>query len=117
MKNYNLKNTIMNNISLIYTTISNYEDAYYISSTLLEHKLIACANIFNNVTSIYYWKDEIHTTEEYIMILKTTKHLTKEAVSKLEEIHPYDTPAIITIDPTHVNDKFLHWISNTLLEK
>ncbi|QGR02406.1 divalent-cation tolerance protein CutA [Ehrlichia ruminantium] len=102
----------MDNISLIYTTTSNYEDAYNISKTLLEHKLIACANIFNNVTSIYSWENEVHNTAEYVIILKTTKNLVQETTDKIHEIHPYDTPAIITIDPTNTNDKFLHWVND-----
>ncbi|WDM85672.1 divalent-cation tolerance protein CutA [Ehrlichia sp. JZT12] len=102
----------MENISLIYTTTPSYEDAYRISNILLENKLIACANIFNNVTSVYFWENEIHNNTEYAIILKTTNSLAQEAADKIQEIHPYDTPAIITINPTHVNDKFTQWIND-----
>ncbi|AAZ68362.1 divalent-cation tolerance protein CutA [Ehrlichia canis] len=104
----------MTNISLIYTTTPTYEDAYRISNILLNNKLIACANIFNNITSVYLWENEIHNNSECAIILKTTNDLVHAATDKIQEIHPYDTPAIITIDPTNTNDKFTHWINDCI---
>ncbi|MGN7619129.1 MAG: divalent-cation tolerance protein CutA [Ehrlichia sp.] len=100
----------MKNISLIYTTAPSYDDAYRITNILLENKLIACANIFSNVTSVYFWENEIHNNTEYVIILKTANSLAQEAADKIEEVHPYDTPAIITIDPVSANDKFTEWV-------
>ncbi|KJV65935.1 MULTISPECIES: divalent-cation tolerance protein CutA [Ehrlichia] len=102
----------MQNISLIYTTAPTYEDAYRISSILLDNKLIACANIFNNVTSVYLWENEVHNNTECAIILKTTNNLVQDAANKIQEIHPYDTPAIVTIDSINANDKFIQWIND-----
>ncbi|ABD45331.1 divalent-cation tolerance protein CutA [Ehrlichia chaffeensis str. Heartland] len=102
----------MKNISLLYTTTPTYEDAYRISNILLENKLIACANIFSNITSVYVWEDEIHNNTECAIILKTTNDLVQHATNKIQAIHPYDTPAIITIDPTNANDKFIQWVND-----
>ena len=102
----------MKNISLIYTTAPSYDEAYRISNTLLENKLIACANIFNNVTSVYFWENEIHNNTECAIIMKTTNNLAQAAADKIQEIHTYDTPAIITIDTVNANNKFIQWVND-----
>ena len=57
----------------VYTTHKNKEDATKMANILLEEGLIACANIFDNATSIYKWEGEIVNDTETIMILKTTQ--------------------------------------------
>ena len=58
----------------IYVTIPTKDLALSISQTLLEKKLIACANLFP-VTSVYTWEDNIEQGDELVMILKTFEHL------------------------------------------
>lgn len=46
----------MNNLVLVYTTFSNFEEAKTVSEELLNEKLIVCVNIFPEVNSLYLWE-------------------------------------------------------------
>ncbi|QXK92048.1 divalent-cation tolerance protein CutA [Neoehrlichia mikurensis] len=99
------------NLVLIYTTISNNKAACHMVNILLQEKLIICANIFHNVTSIYYWENTIKNNKEYIIIMKTSKHLYEKALQKIQNIHPYEIPLITIINPYTTNNKFIDWMN------
>ncbi|KJV68729.1 divalent-cation tolerance protein CutA [Candidatus Neoehrlichia procyonis] len=100
------------NLVLIYTTISNNEDAYHIVNILLQEKLVICANIFHSITSMYYWENTIQNNKECVIIMKTSKYLYKKALQKIKNIHPYKIPLITTIHPDKTNNEFLHWMNS-----
>jgi len=47
---------------MIYVTCPDREVARTIARTLVEEKLIACANIIDGMTSIYRWENKIEET-------------------------------------------------------
>lgn len=101
-------------MKLIYTTVNDYVIAQKFIQNLLQKRLIACGNIFSNVTSIYTWNDEICTDQEFIVILKTTNERVKEAVNELKNIHSYKVPCILEIDIAKVHsDEYLNWVLNS----
>ena len=55
------------NFHIVYITASSREEAEKISRVLLEERLIACANIFDPVTSLYWWKGEIRKDAEALL--------------------------------------------------
>ena len=56
-----------------YITCANTKEAKKISSVLVKKKLIACANIFNNIQSVFSWKNKVNFSKEVIIMGKTTK--------------------------------------------
>jgi periplasmic divalent cation tolerance protein len=99
----------LSKIWLIYCPFANDEDAKLISNQLIEEKLIACANILGKGTSVYFWKDSIQTENEVYVIFKTSIERHETTVRRIEALHPYDTPAVISIE-TSVNDKYGEWV-------
>src|SRR3989338_8908338 len=61
----------MNDFIFIYITNPNKEEAKKIAKHLIEKKLIACANIYDNITSIYFWEGKIADENECVLIAKT----------------------------------------------
>ena len=82
---------------IIYTTFSNKAEAERLIALLLEKRLIACANLFPNVTSYYRWEGKLAQEEEIVVILKTTEELTQAAIDQLKSEHQYDCPAILIV--------------------
>ena len=82
---------------------------------MLERQLIACANVFPQMTSVYTWKEKIEEEDEVVMLLKTTE----EAFSSIKQVildnHPYDCPAIFQLDIADGHDEFLNWINQKVL--
>ena len=55
---------------LIYITTSGANEAESIARTLLEKRLIACANILPAATSFYYWEGRLEKADEAVLIGK-----------------------------------------------
>ena len=93
---------------IIYTTITNIEQAELIAQTLLSEKLIACVNMWP-INSMYTWNEKIEKTSEIAMFLKTTNTCQELIYKRLKELHPYECPAIITLDTKQAHPDFVHW--------
>ena len=75
--------------------------------------MIACANIFNNIQSVFSWKNKVKFSKEVIIIGKTTRKLQKKIISEIKKIHSYDVPCIVFFKISSGNKDFLKWISNS----
>lgn len=98
------------NLKLIYTTVPNEDVGKDLSRQLLDAKLIACANIFAPHTAIYEWEGKVCEEQEQVVILKTTDKHIDSLLEKLVEIHPYDTPCAIVLDPEKAHNDFAKWV-------
>ncbi len=97
-------------LSLIYTTFSNQDDAHKISRTLLEKRLIACVNIGSEIKSLYFWQERLEEDKEIPVLFKTTSEKVSLAIKILQDLHPYETPAILEIPVAYAVPPFLEWV-------
>ena len=68
-----------------YITCANTKEAKKISSVLVKKKLIACANILNNIQSVFSWKNKVNFSKEVIIMGKTTKKLQNKIISEIKK--------------------------------
>jgi periplasmic divalent cation tolerance protein len=83
---------------------------------LLHEKLVACGNLIPGVVSHYWWQGEICRDEEVVMLMETRADLAAAAAQRLAELHPYDVPKILTLDPASCNDDYLAWVRSVTAE-
>lgn len=81
--------------ALIYTVFADREDARAVAARLLDERMIACANVIGEVEALFEWDGERGSGEEIAVLFKTHADTLDAAVARLEELHPYDTPAIL----------------------
>ena len=80
--------------ALIWSAFESEESAAEVAAALLDEGLIACANIVPGVRSLYVWRGERGDARESGMLCKTHATLLEKAVTRLAELHPYETPAV-----------------------
>lgn len=80
--------------ALIWCPFPDEPAARAAAATLLDERLIACANMEPGMLSLFAWQGTRHETGECGALLKTTAPLLDHAMQRLAELHPYDTPAI-----------------------
>ncbi len=97
---------------LCYATFPNQKIAQQIAENLLDRKLIACANIFPGVTSLYHWENKLVQDSEAVMIAKTVTQHENTILTLIKNLHPYDTPCIIFMPVKSGNIDFLSWVQN-----
>ena len=99
---------LFNRPKLIITTLPKNKCKPFIGG-LLNQRLIACANVIDNVQSMYWWKNKITTDSESIVMMKTTKKKIKEIKNFFLVNHPYVTPELIVLN-VHAEQKYLEWM-------
>ena len=104
----------MDKVSLIYVTCPNKIEAKIIAKTLVQEKLISCANIIDNVISVFEYENKFHEEDEVILILKTLSGHFQKIKNRVIELHSYDTPCIIEISASNSSKKFTDLLYNQL---
>jgi periplasmic divalent cation tolerance protein len=103
----------MNYIS-VYITVKDKEEGKKIARQLLEKRLIACANIIENIASLYWWKGEIQEEEEAVIIAKSSSEKFPEIELEVRSCHSYECPCIISWPIINGSDDYLKWLKENL---
>ena len=99
---------------LVCTSVNDIKAARNIANELLTKKYSPCINIVSNNESIYVWNNDIETTNEYILFIKSVKSKFKNIEKLILAMHPYEIPEILAIDINHINMKYLKWMLDYL---
>ena len=99
---------------VILITASTGEEAQQIADKLLAQRKAACVNIIPKVHSLFWWKGELDSAEETILIVKSRASLIDEIVSLVKEIHSYEVPEVIALPLVGGNQDYLNWMSAEL---
>jgi len=81
---------------------------------LLNENLIACANILPSVESIFEYDGQVSASIEAVGVFKTTSEKLESVISRLGELHPYDTPAIVGWECDAAHPSTLNWLNGTI---
>lgn len=98
-------------INLIYITTGSKDEAAMIGKALINAGLAACVNIVENMHSMYMWDGKLQDDKETILIAKTTKACVSDLVEKVNALHSYDCPCIVSLPVSDGNPEFLKWIA------
>jgi periplasmic divalent cation tolerance protein len=79
-----------------------------LARTLVEERLAACVNRFP-VESTYRWDGAIHEEREVVLLAKTADERYEALVDRVNELHPYDVPAVERFDEDDVLDAYAAW--------
>lgn len=101
-------------IRLFYVTCPNQEVARKISFTLLQEGLVACTNILPGMESLYWWEGKIESSQEVVLILKSTVAQSPRIIARVESLHPYNTPCILTLPVESGSDAYVRWLKGSL---
>lgn len=95
---------------MIYTTFPSIEKAREITSVIISEKLVACANILPGMEACYEWQGKIETAQEVVTLLKTTESQEAQLMDRLAELHPYETPCMLTLEVKNGYMPYISWL-------
>lgn len=104
----------MSEFSLFYATFPDEKTALEISRSLLNERLIACANLLSPMRSLYWWKGQIEESGEIAVIFKATKIHAEALESRFLALHPYETPCLMEIPVDRVSTDYGEWLRDSL---
>lgn len=98
MKYYNIK-----------TAIDNKVIATEITKSLLEKRLVSSVQQ-KEILSSYWWNNQIETSQEYLLEMKTKESLYKEVEQEIRKLHSYEVPEIFAEEIKEGLNEYLDWI-------
>jgi periplasmic divalent cation tolerance protein len=112
-----MRGIVMEKLLIVTTTFTDKEEAFRVAETLLNQKLAACAQVSGEIESIYWWKNEIVRSDEYLLTLKTHENLYTQVESLIKEIHSYETPQIIGVHISRVDSDYRQWLCEEVCQE
>jgi periplasmic divalent cation tolerance protein len=100
-------------IIVLVTTVKKQE-AEKIAQSLLEKKLVACANIIGPVSSHFHWEGKLERTEEFLLLLKSKQDLFNELEQEVKALHSYDVPEVMALPVVAGSKGYLDWLACSL---
>ena len=104
----------MTEFLLVFTTFASEDEAARVVRTLVEERLIACGNLLPGARSLYRWQGEVKDERETMAILKTRKSDWPALMSRLSELHSYETPEILAVRIGSGAPGYLTWLEQSL---
>ena len=98
----------------IQTTFPTVESANEMAARLVKEKLVACAQVCGTIESFYTWKGVSETSQEVLLLAKTTLSLFDRVESAVRAGHPYECPQIVALPIITANADYLEWLKEQL---
>jgi len=105
----------MRDILVCLVTCPSKEVGTHLATTLVGERLAACVNVIEGVQSVYHWKEEVVVDSEVQLVIKTTADRLERLQAKVLELHPYETPEFIALQPVATERRYADWISDTVV--
>lgn len=93
------------------TMTDSREEADGLARGAVEARLAACGQVLGGVTSTYWWRGEIETAGEWMIVLKTTAARYPALEEFISRRHSYDTPDITAVPLSAGSAAYLAWVS------
>ncbi|MCI4370224.1 MAG: divalent-cation tolerance protein CutA [Thermoplasmata archaeon] len=98
---------------LVLTTFPSTAAADRAIATVLAARLAACAQS-TAVRSRYWWKGQLRSDDEVLVVFKTVPKRVGALFRRLGELHPYDVPEVVEIDVPRVHPPYLAYLAETI---
>jgi periplasmic divalent cation tolerance protein len=86
------------------------KEAEGIARTLLEERLIACANLIKGVHSLYWWEGKIESGAETMIVMKTPASKINQLMRRVRSLHSYSVPEFLTLPILESNPAYAAWV-------
>jgi periplasmic divalent cation tolerance protein len=99
---------------VVLCTCGSAEEAERLGRALVESRLAACVNILPGVRSLYRWQGALESSDEFLLIIKSSRELFEALRAEIERLHSYEVPEIVALPVTAVAQKYLGWMMANL---
>ena len=95
---------------IVLSTAGSEQEAHKIAHLLVKRRLAACVNIVPQVQSIYRWKGEIESAQEWLLLIKTRADKFPAVCDAIRELHSYEVPECIVLEIEDGSLPYLQWL-------
>ena len=99
---------------VVLTTCAVESDAERMARALVDGRLAACVNVVPGVRSFYHWKGATESSEEFLLMVKTSRDLFGALRAEMEKLHPYEVPELLALPVVAGAGDYLRWLQSNL---
>jgi len=99
---------------IVLCTTGSEDEARKIAHHLVKRQVAACVNIIRQVESIYRWQGKVESSQEWLLLIKTTADKFDDVRDAIRELHSYDLPECVAIAIEEGSADYLEWIGESV---
>ena len=99
---------------VVLSTAASEDEARKIARHLVERHLAACVNIVPRIESIYRWQGKVESSQEWLLLIKTTTAQFDAVRDAIGKLHSYEVPECISLNVDSGSEEYLQWLGNSV---
>ena len=99
---------------IVLSTAGSEDEGRKLGRYLVERQLAACVNIVPRMESIYRWQGKIESSQECLLLIKTSADQFPAVRDTLRELHSYELPECIALGIEDGSSEYLDWLGESL---
>ena len=102
---------------IVLSTAGSEDEARKIAHHLVEQRLAACVNVIPRIESIYRWKEKVESSQEVLLLIKTSADRFGQVRDAIRELHSYELPECVAIGIEDGSPDYLQWLAYSLVKE
>ena len=104
----------MTDKQIVLSTAGSEDEARKIARSLVERQLAACVNIIPRIESIYRWQGKVESSQEWLLLIKTSTEKFAAVRDAIRALHSYELPECIAVSIEDGSAEYLQWLADSL---
>lgn len=104
----------MTNAIVVLCACPNQEEAGSLARRLVERRLAACVTLLGAARSYYRWQGAIESSEECLLLIKTSREEFEPLRREIETTHSYQVPEVLALPVIAGSLNYLEWLAASL---
>jgi periplasmic divalent cation tolerance protein len=101
---------------VVLNTCASEAEAERLARLLLDQRLAACVSIIPRLRSLYRWKGAVESSEECLLLIKSSRALCDRLCAAIEKEHSYAVPEVLALPVLAGAGPYLDWLTANLQE-
>jgi periplasmic divalent cation tolerance protein len=101
---------------VVLNTCASEAEAGRLARLLLDQRLAACVSIIPRLRSLYRWKGAVESSEECLLLIKSSRLLFDRLSAAIEKEHAYEVPEVLALPVLAGSGPYLDWLNANLQE-
>jgi periplasmic divalent cation tolerance protein len=99
---------------VVLNTCGTEAEAERLARLLIDRRLAACVSVAPRLRSFYRWKGEVESSEEWLLLIKSSRPLFEQLRAALEQAHSYEVPEVLALPVVDGSAAYLEWLETSM---